>query len=72
MLEEERHALTATDFAAAGVEAPNWAGDPIPSLETWRRWRAAEEQALAHIHAQRRAGEQQQDQPSTETHALHD
>ena len=72
MLEEERHALTATDFAAAGVEAPNWATDPIPSLETWRRWRAAEEQTLAHINAQRRLDEQPQDEPSTQAHALHD
>lgn len=45
---DDRAALTAADFAAAGVEAPNWNADPIPSLETWRRWKAAEDQALAH------------------------
>ena len=48
MHDEERSALTAADFAAAGVAAPDWAGDPIPSLETWRRWKAAEDKALAH------------------------
>jgi hypothetical protein len=48
MHDEERAALTAEDFAAAGVEAPNWAEDPIPSLETWRRWKAAEDEALRH------------------------
>jgi hypothetical protein len=48
MHDEERNALTAADFAAAGVVAPDWAADPIPSLETWRRWKAAEDQALAH------------------------
>lgn len=48
MYDDERNALTPADFAAAGVEAPNWKADPIPSLETWRRWRAAEDQALAH------------------------
>ena len=39
--------LTPEDYRAAGVEAPNWREDPIPSLETWRRWRAAESAALA-------------------------
>ncbi len=48
MHDDERNALTEADFVAAGVEAPNWKGDPIPSLETWRRWRAAEDQALAY------------------------
>ena len=48
MTEDERGELTAEDFIAAGVEAPAWASDPIPSIETWRRWRAAEEKALAH------------------------
>ena len=48
MHDDERNALTAADFAAAGVAAPDWAGDPIPTLETWRRWKAAEDQALAH------------------------
>ncbi len=49
MEEEQRQALTAADFAAAGVEGPNWTSDPILTLETWRRWRAAEHQALAHM-----------------------
>lgn len=48
MSEDERDALTAEDFVAAGVEAPAWATDPIPSIPTWRRWREAEEKALAH------------------------
>ena len=46
--DKERAALTAKDFAAAGVEAPNWKADPIPSLETWRRWKASEDLALLH------------------------
>ena len=46
--DEGRSDLTAADFAAAGVEAPNWVEDPIPSLETWRIWRAAEDQAILH------------------------
>jgi hypothetical protein len=45
--DDERDALTVADFAAAGVEAPDWANDPIPSIETWRKWRAAEDAALA-------------------------
>jgi hypothetical protein len=48
MSEDERSALTAEDFTAAGVDAPAWASDPIPSIETWRRWRAAEEKAQVH------------------------
>jgi hypothetical protein len=44
---DERAALTPADFAAAGVEAPDWSGDPVPSLETWRLWRAAEDKALS-------------------------
>ena len=46
--DKQRAALTANDFAAAGVEAPNWKADPIPSLDTWRRWKAAEDRALLH------------------------
>jgi hypothetical protein len=45
--DEERAALTPADYAAAGVEAPDWANDPMPSMETWRRWQAAETAALA-------------------------
>lgn len=52
--DDERDALTPADFAAAGVEAPDWANDPIPSMETWRKWRAAEDAAIAHKRA--RAG----------------
>lgn len=48
MHDKERAALTANDFAAAGVEAPDWKSDPIPSLDTWRRWKAAEDRALLH------------------------
>jgi hypothetical protein len=48
MHDNERNALTPADFVAAGVEAPNWKADPIPTLETWRLWRAAEDKALAH------------------------
>jgi hypothetical protein len=47
----ERAALTPGDYAAAGVEAPNWAEDPIPTLETWRRWQTAQNEALAHKRA---------------------
>ena len=75
MDEEERRTLTAEDFAAAGVEGPNWAADPIPSLETWRRWRAAEEKAFAHLQAHKQRGEEQTPPPNeqkTQTHALHD
>ncbi len=48
MQDPERDALTAEDFLAAGVESPNWAAEPIPALEVWRRWRAAEDKAMAH------------------------
>jgi len=51
----ERDDLTAADFAAAGVTAPNWKNEPIPSLETWRAWKAAEDQAMAHKRATARA-----------------
>jgi hypothetical protein len=44
----EREALTPADYVAAGVEPPNWAGDPIPSIETWRLWQTAQNKALAH------------------------
>ena len=74
--EDERRALTAEDFAAAGVEPPNWAADPIPSLETWRRWRAAEDRVVAFVRAQKERDEQQapppQSAPSMDTHAVHD
>lgn len=50
----ERAALTLADYAAAGVEAPNWADDPIPSLETWRVWQTSQNQALAHKRANAR------------------
>jgi hypothetical protein len=49
--DDERDGLTPADFAAAGVEAPDWANDPIPSIDTWRKWRAAEDAALAHKRA---------------------
>lgn len=49
--DEEREALTPAEYIEAGVEVPNWADDPIPSLETWRRWRDAQNQALAHKRA---------------------
>lgn len=47
-VDDLRSALTPADYAAAGVEPPGWAEDPIPSLDTWRRWQAAETAALAH------------------------
>lgn len=50
--DEERDGLTPADFAAAGVAAPDWANDPIPSIETWREWRAAENAAIAFKRAQ--------------------
>jgi hypothetical protein len=53
--DKERAALTPADYAAAGVETPNWADDPIPSLETWRAWQTAQNAALAHKRAQARA-----------------
>jgi hypothetical protein len=43
----ERDALTAADYAAAGVEAPDWANDPFPDMETWRKWQASQNKALA-------------------------
>lgn len=52
---DERSDLTLADFKAAGVEAPRWAEEPIPSLETWRAWRAAEDKAIAHKHVLSRA-----------------
>ena len=74
--EDERRALTLEDFAAAGMEPPNWAADPIPTLETWRRWREAENKAMAYVRAQKQRDEQQapppQPLPSTEPHAVHD
>jgi hypothetical protein len=54
--DRERAALTPSDYAAAGVEPPNWRDDPIPSLETWRAWQAAQNKALAHKRAAARAG----------------
>lgn len=45
--DRERAALTPADYDAAGVEQPNWRDDPIPSLETWRTWQAAQDKALA-------------------------
>jgi hypothetical protein len=53
--ESERAALTPADYVAAGVEYPDWANDPVPSLETWRRWQAAQDKALAHKRAAARA-----------------
>lgn len=57
MQDPERDALTVADFAAAGVDAPNWAADPIPSLEVWRRWREAEDKAMAHKRVLARASD---------------
>ena len=48
---EERDALTPADYAASGVQPPDWANDPIPSLETWRTWQTAQNAALAHKRA---------------------
>jgi hypothetical protein len=53
---DERDTLTPADFLAAGVEAPNWREEPIPSLETWRLWRAAEDRAMATKRVLARAG----------------
>lgn len=53
--DRERAALTPADYAAAGVETPNWRDDPMPSLETWRLWQAAQNTALAHKRAKARA-----------------
>lgn len=52
--DRERAALTPADYAAAGVEAPNWRADPIPSLETWKLWQAAQDKALASKRAKAR------------------
>ncbi len=49
--DDERDALTLADYAAAGVPGPDWANDPIPSLETWRVWQANQTKALAHKRA---------------------
>lgn len=57
MHNRERDALTPEDFAAAGVEAPGWDADPIPTLEVWRRWREAEDKAIAFKRVQARAAE---------------
>jgi len=54
--ESERAALTREDYAAAGVECPNWDAEPIPSLETWRRWQSAQDKALAHKRTASREG----------------
>jgi hypothetical protein len=43
----ERDALTAADYVAAGVEQPDWANDPFPSMETWRTWKANQSKVLA-------------------------
>lgn len=52
--EKERAALTPADYLAAGVEVPNWLDEPIPSLETWRRWQNSQNRALAHKRANAR------------------
>ena len=48
MSDDPRQHLTLADYSAAGVDPPNWQDDPVPSLQTWRRWQAAEHAALAH------------------------
>jgi len=53
--DRERAALTPADYAAAGVDAPNWEDDPVPTIETWRRWQQAENEALAFKRAAARA-----------------
>ncbi len=50
--DDERDALTPADYAAAGVEAPDWANDPFPSMDTWRGWQANQSKALAFKRAQ--------------------
>jgi len=52
--DRERAALTPQDYAAAGVEAPNWRDDPVPSIETWRTWESAQNAALAFKRAKAR------------------
>lgn len=54
--ERERAALTPEDYDAAGVERPHWESEPIPSLETWRKWQSAQSAALAHKRAQQLSG----------------
>ena len=49
--DDERDALTPADYAAAGVEFPDWANDPVPSIETWRVWQANQTKALLHKRA---------------------
>ena len=46
--DELRSRLTPADYLAAGVDPPDWANDPLPTMETWRLWQAAEHKALAH------------------------
>ena len=53
--DRERTALTPQDYAAAGVEAPNWRDDQVPSIETWRGWNAAQNTALAFKRANAKA-----------------
>ena len=53
--EKERAGLTGADYFAAGVELPNWADDPIPSLATWRLWQNAQNKALAYKRAASRS-----------------
>lgn len=45
--DDERDALTPADYAAAGVEPPDWANNPMPSIDTWRVWQANQSKALA-------------------------
>lgn len=52
--EKERAALTPADYLAAGVEVPNWLDEPVPSLETWRRWQDSQNRALAYRRANAR------------------
>ncbi len=56
-MDNERAELTEEDFVAAGVESPRRREGPIPSLETWRKWRAAEGTAIAHKHVLQRTSE---------------
>lgn len=51
----ERSALTPIDYAEAGVDPPNWRDEPVPSLETWRTWKAAQDKALAFKRAKKLA-----------------
>lgn len=45
--DDERDALTLADYAAAGVDPPDWINDPTPDFETWRLWQANQTKALA-------------------------